>query len=220
MQHRHSLGTHRSSLTGWTLIVLVATLLGCSVAPPSSLEHPYDTVARVIDGDTLEVASGQRVRLLGVDAPETQHSLNAVRTMGQASKEHLAELTLGKKVYLEIPTGNHDPYGRTLAYAYLSDGRLINRTMIEDGFAMPYTKYPCSKTRELLDAAAQARQEHRGLWQDAQFSKAAAYEVRRSTSGVCHTPGNKGFERLKEFTVYQSLEGCLRTGGRLPRRSR
>ncbi|NDC39076.1 MAG: hypothetical protein EBZ48_13685, partial [Proteobacteria bacterium] len=107
-----------------------------------------------------------------------------------------------------------------LAYVYLSDGTLVNQAMIEDGFAVPYTKYPCSKTSGLLQAASIARSNQRGLWAHPNFSQEGRYEVRLSISGICHAPGNKGFERMKRYTAYRSLEACIDSGGRLPRNAR
>lgn len=204
-------------------VVLGVSLLGCTsnqstytTAPSSS----YIEVARVLDGDTFELSTRQKVRLLGVDAPETQHHEEDISALGRASKQHLSTLLNGERVRIEKPRGLRDPYGRTLAYAYLSDGTLINLAMIADGFAVPYTKYPCSKTSEFLKAANEARQHHRGLWQKTQFSIGDRYEVRLSTSGICHAPGNKGFERMKRYTAYRSVDACLESGGRLPRRIR
>ena len=206
-----------------TLFLIITNFLGCASIPSQHTTRPsssYVEVARVLDGDTFELSNRQKVRLLGVDAPETQHHQEGIRALGAASKQHLAKLLTGKTVRLERPVGSQDPYGRTLAYVYLTDGTLINRAMIEDGFAMPYTKYPCSKTSEFLEAAANARQERRGLWHETEFSRTERYEVRLSASGICHKPGNKGFERLKQYTAYHSLDACLSGGGRLPRGTR
>lgn len=104
------------------IVVMMMALVSCG----SSKEK----VARVIDGDTIEMASGERVRLMGIDTPEKR------RTGYQEAKDYLIHRLLGKEVKLDR-IKKREKYGRTLAYVYL-DGKNINQEMIDKGYAKPY----------------------------------------------------------------------------------
>ena len=100
-------------------------------------------VVRVIDGDTFVIEGGERVRMIGINAPELKD------IYGVESKNHLKTLIESKYVNLikgDI-TANKDYFKRLLRYVYL-DSTDINLKMIEDGFASAYLKYPFSKSKQ------------------------------------------------------------------------
>ena len=100
-------------------------------------------VVRVIDGDTFVIEGGERVRMIGINAPELKD------IYGVESKNHLKTLIENKYVNLikgDI-TDNKDYFKRLLRYVYL-DSTDINLKMIEDGFASAYLKYPFSKSKQ------------------------------------------------------------------------
>ena len=99
-------------------------------------------VVEVVDGDTFQLNSGKRVRLMGVDAPEYD------RCGGQQAKERLTELILDKKVTLKEEI--KDSYGRTLALVY-EDGNFINRIILEEGWGR--TDYRKNSMRDVLTSA-------------------------------------------------------------------
>src|SRR3989337_1271784 len=92
-------------------------------------------VTQVVDGDTIRVGRGWRntkVRLLGVDTPETVHPDKPVEFFGSEASEFTKKSLKGKKVHLEFEHLNQmDKYGRLLAYVYLSDGSLFNAELIK-----------------------------------------------------------------------------------------
>ena len=100
-------------------------------------------VVRVIDGDTFIIEGGERVRMIGIDAPELKD------LYGVESKNHLKALIQNKHVKLikGVVTANKDYFKRLLRYVYI-DSTDINLKMIEDGFASVYLKYPFSKSSE------------------------------------------------------------------------
>lgn len=136
--------------------------------------EPFDapaTVASVIDGDTLRVAlaDGRRetVRLIGLNAPETGDGRRAVQCFGREATARLRELADGREVWLAAdPTQDtRDRYGRLLAYGWLADGTLLNRAMIDEGFANEATyDRPYTLRDTFRAAAAAARRAERGLW--------------------------------------------------------
>ena len=98
-------------------------------------EPAWRTVERVIDGDTVVLDGGERVRLIGVDTPETVHPTKPVERFGREASEFTKSMAEGQRVRLEYESGGdrEDRYGRTLAYVYLGDGTLLNREIIEQG---------------------------------------------------------------------------------------
>lgn len=113
-------------------------------------------VTRVHDGDTL-TAAGVRVRLYGIDAPELD------QPGGQASRDHLASLVLGREV--EVEPRDRDDYGRTVAVVLLPDGRDVNALMVKAGQAWVYRKY-CRHCYAMRTDEAWARLRGLGLWSD------------------------------------------------------
>lgn len=143
--------------------------------------HPYSTgvtgdkpkyyvVSKVVDGDTFWVndgtEKGMRVRLIGVDAPESRNTgKKKVGYFGKESKAYLQKLLTGKKVRLEYDVGKKDRYGRALAYVYLQDGTFVNAALIRQGYAMVMTVPPNVKFADLFTRLQQeARKNNKGLW--------------------------------------------------------
>ena len=125
---------------------------------------PGVRVARVIDGDTLLLSNGERVRLIGVDTPELHHPLKPVQYFAREASEFTREMTEGKQVRLEYDWQNRDRYGRLLAYVYLQDGTFLNAEIIRQGYGFAYTKYPFRYREEFRQYEREARENGRGLW--------------------------------------------------------
>lgn len=139
-------------------------------------------VKRIIDGDTISVFSGGKIvkiRLIGIDAPESTGNNKAYRNSNRTGKDLKAIISQGKQaiaflktylkkgdvVFLEFDIVKQDKYGRTLAYVYLSDGRFLNNLMISSGYASPLTIAPNVKNKDLfLKSFQTAREKKIGLW--------------------------------------------------------
>lgn len=134
------------------------------------------TVVRVIDGDTLDVAGVGQVRLLGIDAPEweaserdafyTRHGISSrnLRNTARRAKIFNIDLVQGKRVALELDREPRDRHGRLLAYVRLSDGRPLNRLLLEKGLAAVYRKFDFELKQDFLQAEAKARRQRLGIW--------------------------------------------------------
>lgn len=124
-------------------------------------------VMMIHDGDTISVLSKgtqQKVRLIGIDAPEIDQ-----KPWGEEAKRHLEAIvrSSGWKVRMEFDVEKVDQYGRTLAYVWTTDNRLINLLMVRDGFAFLYTVPPNVKhAEELKKAQEMARSNRVGIWSD------------------------------------------------------
>lgn len=128
-------------------------------------------VARVIDGDTIELETGEKVRYIGVDTPETKHPSKPVQCFGREAAQKNKELVEGKEVLLEKDVSETDRYGRLLRYIYLpnpeatDEAIFVNELLIEQGFAQVITYPPDVKYHTLLlQAQKQAQSEEKGLW--------------------------------------------------------
>lgn len=130
----------------------------------SSCGPTEGTVARVIDGDTIELGSGERIRYLLVDTPESTNG--ADDCYGQNAKTLNSDLVLGKDVRIDYdePTCT-DMFGRLLAYVTV-DGQEVNRLLVERGYACVLYIPPAGTARhtEFAELELRARTEGRGMW--------------------------------------------------------
>lgn len=168
LRHRH---THRTTLsrTRFTLLLLTA-VVGLSACSNQSSPSGDGVIVSVADGDTVEVRiNGQRekIRLIGVDTPETVHPTKPVGCYGpEASAFTKQLLTPGTKVRLVRDAEARDYYNRLLAYVYRSsDNYFVNLELVRLGYGVPLNIEPNSAHRqEFVDAAFNAQQAQRGLW--------------------------------------------------------
>ncbi len=142
-------------------------------------------VVKVYDGDTfrcrLESGEEVKVRLIGIDTPESRRNRKAYRDAERSGKSVEEIVRLGRMasaftkklippgtvVYLETDVQVHDRYGRLLAYVYLPDGRMLNEVLLEEGYATVYTIPPNVKYAErFVELQRRAREEGRGLWKE------------------------------------------------------
>src|SRR3989344_1028684 len=126
-------------------------------------------VTKVIDGDTIEIEGGVRVRYLGVDTPETKDPRKTVECFGKEAYNKNRDLVEGKRVILEKDITDKDKYDRLLRFVYLAleDGQMlfVNDYLIRDGYGHVLTIPPDVKFAEqFLEAQKQARVNNKGLW--------------------------------------------------------
>jgi micrococcal nuclease len=127
-------------------------------------------VVRVVDGDTVDVTvedGEERVRLIGLDAPETHSPREPVQCFGADATRRAQQLLDGQDVFVELdPTqGVRDRYGRLLGYLWLADGRLFNLEMVAEGYAFEYTyDRPYKYQAEFQQAERDAQAQQGGLW--------------------------------------------------------
>jgi len=121
-------------------------------------------VKRVIDGNTLALSTGEKVRPIGVDTPETKDPRKPVQYFGKEATAFTQRLTEGKSLRLEYDQQHQDKYGRTLAYVYLENGTFVNAEIIRQGFGFAHTRFPFKYLEEFRQFEREARQAKRGLW--------------------------------------------------------
>jgi micrococcal nuclease len=124
-------------------------------------------VVRIVDGDTLVVTGGVRVRLIGINTPEAVDPRRPVECFGKEASAALARLVpAGTPVRLSYDVERTDEFGRTLAYLYRkSDGLFVNAALVEQGYAQPMTFPPnVAHAGEFATLAGRARDRNDGLW--------------------------------------------------------
>lgn len=132
--------------------------------PPPPEAAPV-RVQRVVDGDTF-VAGGERVRLLGINTPESVDPRRPVERYGKEAAAFTRRLLTGRSVLLRPGTQPRDRYGRLLAWVWLAgDGRFVNGELVRLGYAQVYT-FPDNPEHAdlLLICEREARAAGRGLW--------------------------------------------------------
>lgn len=171
------------------LLLLIVFVSGCTTGNAVK-EGPY-IVVNVVDGDTIDLASSERVRLSGINTPETGECYH------KEAKERLAELVLYKEVYLEKDRTNKDKYGRMLRYIYLDDA-LVNSILVEEGYAKVYDKYKDDTKRyeELKESEAEAAEKNLGVWSCKDPKEECLY-VASKNSKTYHTPDCKWAKKIK-----------------------
>ncbi|MBI5168010.1 MAG: thermonuclease family protein [Candidatus Eisenbacteria bacterium] len=118
---------------------------------------------RVIDGDTVVLDGGERVRLLGVDTPEVHHPKKPEQYFGRRASAYTESRLEGRAVRLEYDRRRTDRYGRTLAYVYLGD-TLFNRELVANGYAEVYRDDRYRTKQEFLALEREARRALAGMW--------------------------------------------------------
>lgn len=142
-------------------LALVCALAGC----PNSGERcgpSSGIVGRVLDGDTIELESGEKIRYLMIDTPEVGNNLECY---GEEAKQLNTELVAGKEVNLIYDVECTDRFDRLLAYVSVGD-REINSLLVERGYACVLHIPPNGTERkaEFDSLESLARQANRGLW--------------------------------------------------------
>jgi micrococcal nuclease len=157
----------RRVIGGGVAITAAALLAGC--AEPARRDG-HAVVTHVVDGDTIDVTIGgrdERVRLIGIDTPETKKPDSPIECFGPEATTFTTELLpVGTAIRIERDIVGRDDYGRLLGYVHrLDDAMFVNLEIIERGYAQPLTIEPNSMfATAFTDAAKDAEANDRGMW--------------------------------------------------------
>jgi micrococcal nuclease len=143
------------------LIFLCILASACISLSPDA----YRSVRFIYDGDTILLDGGQKVRLLGIDAPEMGHDGQKSELMARAAWKFICGLLKKSRVRLEYDEEKKDRHGRLLAYVFLENGDMVNAILVRKGLAHVMLKHPNLKYKELLlDCQRKAIKEKLGIW--------------------------------------------------------
>lgn len=151
-------------------------------------------VKRVVDGDTIELETGQKLRYIGINTPETVHPTKPVECFGHEAAAKNKELVEGKRVRLEKDVSETDKYGRLLRYVYLNN-TFINDYLVRQGYAHASTFPPDVKYQDqFTQAEREARQNNMGLWSVCQSQASTPAQIQTITTQTgesgCNIKGN------------------------------
>jgi micrococcal nuclease len=159
------------------------------------------TVKRAVDGDTVELSDGRRVRYLGIDTPEHNEPFF------EEAKQFNARLVEGKPAWLEFDIEKTDRYDRLLAFVWVKDGddaRLVNAEILRAGLARVYTPGPNAKHKDaLLACQREARESQRGSW--------ANYVLGGATGSFLTTRNGHAFHKKDCETLKDANAATLKT---------
>lgn len=134
--------------------------------PPDS-QNPLRVLAKVIkviDGDTIELEGGIKLRYIGINTPETVDPRRGVQCFGKEASARNKSLVEGMTVGLEKDISEIDRYGRILRYVYVGN-IMINEQLVREGYASATAYPPDVKHQNILERAEeQAKAERLGLW--------------------------------------------------------
>lgn len=152
------------------LIGLASCSSSSQLLPPQDRQSDLVKIAHVIDGDTVDIdikGRTERVRLIGVNTPETKHPTKPIECFGPEASAYLTQLLpKGTTVRIERDVEARDRYGRMLLYLYLGSNDLfINLDLVARGYGTPMSIEPNTFHRnDFVRAAAQAEAADVGLW--------------------------------------------------------
>lgn len=149
----------------------------------------YHKVKKVYDGDTLLLTDGRKIRLLGINTPEIEHSNQATQAGGVAATKWLTQQLSGKKIRLEFGQQKRDKYKRYLAHIFTEQGIHINQELVRLGFASTNVFPPNLKYVAQLHAAEQvAEAKNLGIW--------GYPEYQTKLTGELNKKNKRGWQRI------------------------
>ncbi|MGZ9583595.1 thermonuclease family protein [Paenibacillus marinisediminis] len=189
--------------------------------------HPYeiDSVKRVVDGDTFETESGNKVRLIGVNTPEVH---GKVEYFGKEASQYTKEHLTNQKVYLFQDTGDTDRYGRLLRYVFIDqDPVMYNDRLVQEGYANTMSISPnVMYADHFVKLEREARNQNKGLWADAsadtsdynQPSGCAKPKIKGNINSkkdrIYHVPGGESYEQTTAEKMFCNVEEAEAAGFR------
>jgi micrococcal nuclease len=188
------------------LLCLILILAGNSFA------REY-VVNKVIDGDTVQLDTGEIVRYLGIDAPELFAKGGGAEFYGREAARYNKKLVFMKKVKLEFDAEKKDRYGRLLAYVYVKN-LFVNDELVRLGYAKAMIKPPNTKYSDLfLKHQKKAIDEERGLWQEKKRESEASYIGNKRTYTL-HRPSCILADKIsdKNKIVFRSRFDAIKIG--------
>lgn len=218
------------------LLLSVGLLGACqaSADQPQPNGEMAATVKRVVDGDTVELASGEKVRMIGVDTPETVKPNHPVEPYGKEASDFTKRLLTDQQVTLKFDVEPYDRYKRLLAYIYLQDGTFVNEKLVREGYARIMTIPPnVAYAERFLEAEREAREHNRGLWgmdgeKPTQEEKSQSEtppdgklikgNINAKGDKIYHVPGSASYEQTKAEMWFATEEEARAAGFRAPKR--
>jgi micrococcal nuclease len=223
------------------LLLAFAVLAGCSSSGEADdllkpiferypelkkLKYTSAVVKRVVDGDTFELETGEKVRMIGMNTPETVKPGSPVEAYGKEASEFTKRNLTGKKVLLFADAGDKDKYGRLLRYVFIvGEQEMFNEKLLLEGYANLSTVPPNVLFADrFLEAERSARANKKGLWSGrAETAVSAAQScsnprikgnINSKNEKIYHMPGSAAYEETKAEQLFCSEKEAQAAGFR------
>ena len=195
-----------------TVVILLIVSLTLFILSHNVYAKDY-VVKKVIDGDTVQLDTGETVRYLGIDAPEVFRKEGGAEFYAREATRYNKRLVFMKKIKLEFDVEKKDQYGRLLAYVFVKDV-FVNAELVRLGYAKAMIKPSNTKHKDLLlNYQKKAMDEERGLWQEKKRETEASYVGNKRTY-ILHKPscvlGGKTSDKNK--IIFRSRFDAIKIG--------
>jgi micrococcal nuclease len=177
-----------------------------------SLAKEY-VVKKIVDGDTIQLESGEMVRYLGIDSPELSTRDSGPEFYAREAARYNKKLVFMKKVRLEFDIEKKDQYGRLLAYVFVKDV-FVNGELVKHGYAKAMVKPPNLKYKDtFVNYQKKAMEEERGLWQEKKRETEPSYVGNKRTY-LLHRPSCKLVSKIsdKNRIIFRSRIDAIKIG--------
>lgn len=198
-------------------LTALSFLLTILFLPSLSYAQTY-LVKRVLGNNTIQLSNGERVRLIGVDTPETKHLKKLVEYFGMEATAFTRKMIEGKIITLKYDWQSRDKYGHTLAYVYLKDGTFLNAEIIKQGYGYVSTRLPFKYSEQFKQYEREARENKRGLWADSTTEKNKKLILEKyvgaKNSHIYHRPTCIAAQRIPpgNMRVFYSVKEAVDAG--------
>ncbi len=194
------------SRTFGLLLCLIVIFVGNAIA------KEY-VVRKIIDGDTIQLESGETVRYLGIDTPELFTKEGGAEFFAREAARYNKKLVFMRKVRLEFDHEKKDQHGRLLAYVFVKD-LFVNAELVKLGYAKAMIVPPNTKYKDLLlNHQKKAMEEERGLWQEKKLETETSY-VGNKRAYILHRPSCKLVSKIsdKNKIIFRSRIDAIKIG--------
>ncbi len=194
------------------IFISFAIFLALALSLSNALAKEF-VVKKIIDGNTIELDSGEIVKYIGTQAPELNRKEGGSEFYAKEAARFNKKLVFMKKVRLEFDEQKKDPQGRILAYVYVKK-TLINTELIKNGCAKAHIVEPNTKYKEvLLGAEKKAIDADKGIWQEKKKDTEKFY-VGNKRAQSFHRPSCKGVEKIpgKSKIVFRNRSDAIKIG--------
>ena len=196
-----------------SILLLAGSLQQASASPCQAVKTGERVqVVYVYDGDTVKLNDGRRLRLIGINTPESGNRDQPTQPLADAARSALQSLleTHNRILLLQYGTQDHDHYGRLLAHAFLEDGDNIAVHLLQQGLATTLVVPPNSWGADCYQHVEnQARLDRKGLWALPDYQPQAVQSLPLSTRGFRIIHGQISGIRTTRNTVWVDMDGPL-----------
>jgi micrococcal nuclease len=194
--------------TSFSIVLIVVSLFISNIA--QSKEY---VVRKIINGDTIQLDTGETVRYIGIETPELNLKEGGSEFYAKQASKYNQKLVFMKKVRLEFDKERKDKEGGTLAYVFVKNV-FVNVELIKLGYARANIVPPNDKYKNMfLDYEKKAKQSEKGLWQETKKDTETSY-IGNKRSYVFHRPSCKSVDKIPEKSkiIFRNRADAIKIG--------